>query len=166
MRNTDITRSFRRTRICEPNALLALDGSLGHVTEVLSGDYYQPLATSSPHQIWSAAMVVSPLLKGMFGLEKDATKKTLTFVPHVPADWTNFKINNVRVGDSVVNLSYQKTLDEITLEVTRTGGECSLDFEPALANTALVGRVNVNGRPITYDQRMLAEHHHLRIKLS
>ncbi len=76
------------------NALLALDGSLGHVTEVLSGDYYQPLATSSPHQIWSAAMVVSPLLKGMFGLERDATKKTLTFVPHVPADWTNFKINN------------------------------------------------------------------------
>jgi len=148
------------------NALLALDGSLGHVTEVLSGDYYQPLATSSPHQIWSAAMVVSPLLKGMFGLEKDATKKTLTFAPHVPADWTNFKINNVRVGDSVLNLSYQKALDEITLEITRTGGECSLDFEPALANTALVGRVNVNGRPTTYDQRMLAEHHHLRIKVA
>lgn len=148
------------------NALLALDGSLGHVTEVLSGDYYQPLATSSPHQIWSAAMVVSPLLKGTFGLEKDATKKTLTFVPHVPADWTNFKINNVRVGDSVLNLSYQKTLDEITLEVTRTGGECSLDFEPTLANTALVGRVVVNGKSTTYDQRMLAEHHHLRIKVA
>src|SRR5271167_867809 len=147
------------------NALLALDGTLGHVTEVLSGDYYQPLATSSPHQIWSAAMVVSPLLKGMFGLEKDATKKTLTFAPHVPADWANFKINNVRVGDSVLNLTYQKTLDEITLEITRMGGECSLDFEPALANTALVGRVNVNGRLTTYDQRMLAEHHHLRIKV-
>ena len=47
------------------NAQLALDGSLGHVTEVLSGDYYQPLSTSSPHQIWSAAMVVSPLLRGL-----------------------------------------------------------------------------------------------------
>jgi hypothetical protein len=106
------------------------------------------------------------MLKGMFGLEKDATKKTLTFVPHVPADWTNFRINNVRIGDSVLNLSYQKTLDEITLEVTRTGGECLLDFEPALANTALVGRVSVNGRPTTYDQRMLTEHHHLRIKVA
>ncbi|HKT68620.1 MAG TPA: amylo-alpha-1,6-glucosidase, partial [Terriglobales bacterium] len=49
------------------NALLALDGSLGHVTEVLSGDYYQGLSTASPHQIWSAAMVVSPLLLGMMG---------------------------------------------------------------------------------------------------
>ena len=146
------------------NALLGLDGSLGHVTEVLSGDYYQPLSTSSPHQIWSAAMVASPLLKGMFGLDKDGTKKTLKFVPHVPADWTNFKINNVRVGDCVVNLSYRKTLAEITLEATRTGGECALDFEPELANTALVGRVEVNGRPTTYDQQILAEHHHLRIK--
>jgi len=148
------------------NALLALDGSLGHVTEVLSGDYYQPLSTSSPHQIWSAAMVVSPLLKGMFGLEKDAAKKTLTFVPHVPTDWTNFKINNVRVGDSMMNLSYQKTLSEIMLEVTRTGGECALDFEPALANSALVGRVEVNGRVQSFDQQMSAEHHHLKIKVA
>lgn len=148
------------------NALLALDGSLGHVTEVLSGDYYQPLSTSSPHQIWSAAMVVSPLLKGMFGLEKDATKKSLTFVPHVPADWTNFKINNVRVGDSVVNLSYQKTLGEITLEVTRSGGECALDFEPALANSVLEVRVDVNGRPQSFDQQISSEHHHLKIKFA
>jgi len=148
------------------NALLALDGSLGHVTEVLSGDYYQPLSTSSPHQIWSAAMVVSPLLKGMFGLEKDATKKTLTFVPHLPADWTNFKINNVRIGDSTVNLSYQRTLSEITLEVTRTGGECELDFEPELSNTAMVGRVYANGSAVTYDQQISAEHHHLKIKFA
>jgi len=148
------------------NALLALDGSLGHVTEVLSGDYYQPLSTSSPHQIWSAAMVVSPLLKGMFGLEKDATKKNLTFTPHVPGDWTNFKINNVRVGDSVINLSYQKTLGEITLEVTRAGGECALEFEPAIANSVLAVRVEVNGRPQSFDQQISSEHRHLKIKFA
>ena len=62
--------------------------------------------------------------------------------------------------------SYVKTLSEITLEITRTGGECALDFEPALANLALVGRVEVNGRPATYDQQILAEHHHLRIKVA
>src|SRR5207344_3053267 len=63
------------------NAQLALDGSLGHVTEVLSGDYYQPLSTSSPHQIWSAAMVISPMLRGMLGLETDVARQTVTFVP-------------------------------------------------------------------------------------
>src|SRR5207245_11280758 len=74
------------------NALLGLDGSLGHVTEVLSGDYYQPLSTSSPHQIWSAAMVVSPLLRGMFGLHVDGGKRTLIFDLNVHAASTEFAI--------------------------------------------------------------------------
>src|SRR5207253_4968674 len=81
------------------NALLAFDGSLGHVTEVLSGDYYQQLSTSSPHQIWSAAMVVSPMLRGMLGLRQDALSKKLSFAPEVPADWTYFRVRNVQVGN-------------------------------------------------------------------
>src|SRR5438046_10038740 len=84
------------------NALMALDGSLGHVTEVLSGDYYQPLATSSPHQIWSAAMVISPLLRGLFGLEVDADGRRVTFAQHIPADWNSFAIDNVQDRKSVV----------------------------------------------------------------
>jgi len=143
-------RAFPAYANLRANALLALDGSLGHVTEVLSGDYYQPLSTSSPHQIWSAAMVVSPLLRGMFGLEVDAAKKTLTFAPHVPADWTSFHVGNVRVGDAVLKLSYRKTLTEITLEVTRTGGECTIDFRPALSPRASVLGTELSGQRVEY----------------
>src|SRR5207302_11096786 len=60
-----------------------------YFTEVLSGDYYQEFSTSSPHQIWSAAMVVSPLLRGLFGLQTDAQNRQITLSPHVPADWTS-----------------------------------------------------------------------------
>ena len=143
-------RAFPAYANLRANALLALDGSLGHVTEVLSGDYYQPLSTSSPHQIWPAAMVVSPLLRGMFGLEVDAAKKTLTFAPHVPADWTSFHVGNVRVGDAVLKLSYRKTLTEITLEVTRTGGECTIDFRPALSPRASVLGTELSGQRVEY----------------
>ena len=86
------------------NALLALDGSPGHVTEVLSGDYYQPLSTSSPHQIWSAAMVISPLLRGMFGLQFDAQAHKLSFAPHVPADWKEFSIHQLAAGAGASSL--------------------------------------------------------------
>src|SRR6516165_6198507 len=78
------------------NALLALDGSPGHVTEVLSGTYYQGLSTSSPHQIWSAAMVVSPILRGLLGLKQDAATHTLTLAPSLPANWDSFSLENVR----------------------------------------------------------------------
>ena len=148
------------------NALLALDGSLGHVAEVLSGDYYQPLSTNSPHQIWSAAMVISPVLKGMFGLEKDAAKRILTFVPHVPANWTDFKIENVQVGEAKVGLRYHKSLGEIELEATRSGGECTLNLELPLANSVWDARVEVNGRAEDFDQQISSEDHHVKMHVS
>src|SRR4029077_8946460 len=95
------------------NALLALDGSLGHVTEVLSGDYYESLSTASPHQIWSAAMVVSPILRGLFGLETDAENHRIMLAPHAPADWTSFAIRNVHVGSVSADFQYRKTTDRI-----------------------------------------------------
>jgi glycogen debranching enzyme len=133
------------------NALLALDGSLGHVTEVLSGDYYQPLSTSSPHQIWSAAMVVSPILRGMFGLNTDAQTHTLTLAPHVPAEWKFFSLDNVRVGGTIVALGYRKTPGLITLEVKRTGSvDCTLDFSPALSPRTEVTSVELNGHSLPF----------------
>src|SRR5467141_18523 len=133
------------------DALLALDGSLGHVTEVLSGSYYQSLATSSPHQIWSAAMVVSPLLLGMFGLRADATQGTLTFEPHAPADWTSFGIRNVQVGSARLDLHYSKDAEGIRLEVKTTGGPSRIiDFQPAVSLRAKVLGVEFNGQPVPF----------------
>jgi len=147
------------------NALLALDGSLGHVAEVLSGDYYQPLSTNSPHQIWSAAMVVSPVLKGMFGLEKDAAKRTLTLVPHVPANWTDFKLKNVQVADAKVDFSYHKSVGEIVLEATRSGGECTLNFELPLAKSVWETRVDFNGKEQSVDHQISPEDDHLKVQV-
>ncbi|HUE42863.1 MAG TPA: hypothetical protein VMP12_04825 [Candidatus Sulfotelmatobacter sp.] len=124
------------------NALLALDGSLGHVTEVLSGDVFQPLSTSSPHQIWSAAMVVSPILRGMLGLSTDAKTKTVTFSPHVPADWTSFSVRNIRVGDSRLNLTYMAKPGAIVLETECEGSSsCNVLFKPAISLRARVASV-------------------------
>jgi glycogen debranching enzyme len=160
------------------DALLALDGSLGHVTEVLSGSYYQSLSTSSPHQIWSAAMVVSPLMRGMFGLRADATTGTLTFAPHVPADWTSFAIGSVQVGAAKLDLHYSKDPAGINLELKATGNaSCSINFQPAVSLRAKVLGVEFNGRPVPFrvdangaDQHVIASitfaggSHSLRIR--
>ncbi len=133
------------------NALLALDGSPGHVTEVLSGDYYQGLSTSSPHQIWSAAMVVAPVLRGMLGLSTDAQNTTLTLAPHLPADWPGFAIHTVRVGDATMDLSYAKTQDAIELEIKNTGAKnCAVEFEPALSLRARVLSAEVRGHAVPF----------------
>ena len=156
------------------NALLALDGSLGHVTEVLSGDYYQPLSTSSPHQIWSAAMVVSPILRGMLGLEVDAIHHSVKLAPHVPADWTRFSIENVRVGKDTLLLNYKKEegIDDlkipggIVLEVGRTSGgeECTIEFRPAISLRAKVQKVDLNFKSIPFSVELNGEDQHVVVR--
>jgi glycogen debranching enzyme len=147
------------------NALLALDGSLGHVTEVLSGTYYQGLSTASPHQIWSAAMVVSPLLRGLFGLDEDALTHTLTLAPSLPANWNAFSLQNVHVGGATADIKFQRSDDEMTLEVRRSGtGDLFLDFEPALSLRAEVTAVTLNGRPIGFKMQLNDTDQHLQVR--
>jgi len=144
------------------NALLALDGSPGHVTEVLSGDYYQDLSTSSPHQIWSAAMVVSPLLRGLFGLRVDAVAHTITLAPSLPADWSSFGLRNLRAGNVALDVKFRRTPSEITLDVRPTqAGECIFEFQPALSLRAEVQSVELNGRSIPFQVRANESDQHL-----
>jgi glycogen debranching enzyme len=151
------------------NGLLALDGSLGHVTEVLSGDVYQPLSTSSPHQIWSAAMVVSPILRGMLGLSTDAKTNTVTFSPHIPPDWRSFSVRNVRVGDSRLNLTYTAKPGAIVLETECVGNTpCDLLLKPAISLRAHVASVtsgpNAGRRAIPFHVTANDDDQHVEIQ--
>ena len=158
-------RAFPAYSNLRSNALLGVDGALGHFTEVLSGDYYQSFATSSPHQIWSAAMVVSPILRGMFGLEADAEKHQVRLAPHVPADWTIFAIDNVRLGNVSVDFKYHKTAESMVLETKRTGtGDCWVEFSPAFSLRTVVISVEMNGRPLAFKMLPNQNDQHLAVR--
>jgi glycogen debranching enzyme len=147
------------------NALLAFDGSLGHFTEVLSGDYYESFTTSSPHQIWSAAMVVSPILRGLFGLQTDASTHQITLTPHVPADWPSFAIRNVHLSSATVDFQYRKTSDSIVLETKRSGsGDCWIEFSPALSLRTSVISIEMNGRPLPFKIQINSEDQHVSMR--
>lgn len=146
------------------NALLTFDGSLGHVAEVLSGNYYQTLASASPHQIWSSAMVISPLLTGLFGLDVEALTHHLSFSPHIPADWSRFAIRHVRMGSCELNLRYGKSVDRMTLEIERVAGTgCSVDFSPALSLRTQVTEAALNGHAVPFHMQANTLDRHVSI---
>jgi glycogen debranching enzyme len=150
----------------ETNALLTFGLSPGRVTEVLSGNSYEPLSTDSPFQIWSSAMVVSPLLKGLLGLDVNALEHSVTFAPHVPALWTHFSVQNVKVGDSIVDLQYSKAVNSITLEVAHTQGSgAALDFSPAISLRSRVLRVSVDGKKYPFEVQTNANDQHVLVHL-
>jgi hypothetical protein len=81
------------------NALLTRQGAEGSVTELLSGDFNAPFGRSSHHQIWSEAMVITPLVRGLLGLEADATDGgVLRLAPQLPANWNEVEVRNLRLA--------------------------------------------------------------------
>jgi glycogen debranching enzyme len=89
---------------------------LGSVTELLSGAFFQPLGRSSSHQLWSSAMVISPMLRGLFGLDWDVAKKQLTVDPHLPADWESAKLRNIQLGNITVDLDMKRSGAELRIQ--------------------------------------------------
>ncbi len=132
------------------NAWLALDGAGGNTTEVLSGATYTPLSTASPHQTWSAAMVVSPLLRGLFGLSVDAMKRRITLDPHLPADWSRAALKNVKLGGTAVNFLIERDDDTLKLTITNSGAAFDLSFAPVYPPCTKITSATLNGKKLSW----------------
>jgi glycogen debranching enzyme len=89
----------------------------GFVTEVLSGRFFQPLGRSSSHQLWSSAMVLSPAIRGLFGIDVDAQHRTLHLQPHLPATWDFAELHNVRVGNDLYDVTLKRDRNHLQATV-------------------------------------------------
>jgi glycogen debranching enzyme len=105
------------------NVNLTWAQDLGSVTELLSGDFYQPLGRSSSHQMWSSAMIISPLVRGLFGLDWDAPHHTLRVLPQLPAEWDGASLKNVPLGKNFVDISYQRQGGMLVVQAKTSGAE-------------------------------------------
>jgi hypothetical protein len=100
------------------NADLTWAQDPGFVTEVLSGKFFQPLGRSSSHQLWSSAMVLSPAIRGLFGIEADALRRTLHLQPRLPAEWDFAELRNVRVGDDLYDITLKRDRNHLVATVS------------------------------------------------
>jgi glycogen debranching enzyme len=105
------------------NANLTRAQDLGSVTELLSGQFYQVLGRSTAHQLWSSAMVISPVLRGMFGLEWNVAGHMLTITPHLPADWKTAAIHHLPFGENNVDLTFSRRGQDLIVEASGASAE-------------------------------------------
>ena len=104
------------------NADLTTAQDLGAVTELLSGAFFQPFGRSTSHQLWSSAMVITPALRGMFGVDVDGLSGSVHLDPHLPADWDNAEVERLHVGQSVCSLEYQRQGQSLVVKVSTISG--------------------------------------------
>ncbi len=110
------------------NSNLTWSQDLGAVTELLSGEFFHPLGRSTSHQLWSSAMVVVPLLRGLFGIEWDAAHDALDLAPELPATWEHAIVRDLTVGQTKTDLTF--TRKDRMLEVTASNGVHLLSRQP------------------------------------
>jgi hypothetical protein len=105
------------------NADLTWAQDPGAVTELLSGEFFAPLGRSTSHQLWSSAMVISPVLRGVFGLAWDAAAKKLMVTPALPAEWDEAKLHHLPLGKADFDLQMKR---EGTSLLVRANGDVVL----------------------------------------
>jgi glycogen debranching enzyme len=103
------------------NANLTWAQDLGADTELLSGDFFVPFGRSTSHQLWSSAMVITPTLRGLFGIDINAQTKTITVNPHLPASWDHAEILSLPVSGGTAGLHFERkgTNVEVSLRGTQ-----------------------------------------------
>src|SRR5437588_1804595 len=103
------------------NVLLQRQNALGYVTELLSGDFDSPFGRSSHHQVWSEAMTVEPILRGLLGIEVTDLGRTVRFAPQLPADWNAIEVRRVAVGDTTLDFALARGNGQMSIKLRSHG---------------------------------------------
>jgi len=132
------------------------------VTELLSGDFNAAFGRSSHHQVWSEAMVVTPLMRGLLGIEVSDGGNALTFAPQLPANWERVSVTNLRAGDRQGKLTLERIPGVQTITVFPFSSSIHTHYQtgpvkplrvtiaPAFPLDARIRSVTVNGQPAAF----------------
>ena len=128
-------------------ARTTFDEARGRNPEVISGRLYKPLDTAVPQQFFASSMVLTPLVRGLLGLDVDVPARRVTLAPHLPPDWDSLRVDNVPVGAERLSIVVRRDAGRITAAVARRppgapartasggaagAGPIELTFSPAL----------------------------------
>ena len=128
-------------------------GALGMIEEHLVGDRAEIPSRGVPHQIFSSYAIPEVTLRGVLGLDPDATAPRLDVRPCLPPDRERVALERFRVGDRVLDLTVQRTrgdggtLWRIEL-VLRSGPPLTVGVAPLLPPLSSVTEGRIDGEPV------------------
>ena len=120
-------------------ARTGFDESRGRNPEVISGRLYKPLDTAVPQQFFATSMVLTPLVRGLLGVDVDMPARRVTIAPHLPPEWDSLRVEHVLAGFERLSVAIRREPGRITATVAREGRDeggvaaaLEIVFSPAL----------------------------------
>jgi glycogen debranching enzyme len=122
--------------------------SMGHMHEVLTGDFYHQQAESVPEQTWSSAGFLSSAVRGLLGLETEAQANHLNFSPHLPSAWDRMSVSNIKLPNGTVAMALARVRGGLDLQIENTGSPLELSFTPEIPLAARLSGATLDGKPL------------------
>jgi glycogen debranching enzyme len=139
--------------------------SLGHLHEVLAGNFFHEQTESVPEQTWSSAGLLSSTVLGLLGLHINGLENRIDFMPHLPADWNRVAIENVRLPQSTMSFALVQSMTGVDLAIDNKGSPAQIIFEPQIPLGARLMHADYQGQNISAKIEMFSEDEHAILSL-
>ncbi len=139
--------------------------SLGHIHEVLAGNYYHEQTESVPEQTWSSAGLLDAAVVGLLGLNLQGTQNTVVFAPHLPADWGHISVENIRLPHSTLAFELSQDINGVDLDIRNDGPPAKVIFEPQIPAGAERIEAKCDNRAVAAHPEQFAEDEHVRAEI-
>ncbi|MFT4860579.1 MAG: glycogen debranching enzyme [Algoriphagus sp.] len=100
-------------------------------------------------QAWNMYSFAVPIITQFFGIKPDAGNRVIYIRPQMPSDWENASIQKVLIGDNEISMTYEKSGNELSIEVTQTEKKWGISIEIPEAYT----KVKVLGKEVSTDTK-------------
>ena len=130
------------------NLLIKNYWTLGYVEEVINGAVYKP-AGVCPHQCWSETNILHPGIHGMIGWQPRAPEHEAILAPRFPLHWDTLRINNLRVGNSKIDLTMKRNKNKTEYRlILRKGQPVKVHFAPEIPAGMVMKQIFVDKKPV------------------
>jgi glycogen debranching enzyme len=140
--------------------------SMGHIHELLAGDFYHQQVESVPEQTWSSAALLSSAVQGLLGLETEAQANRLKFSPHLPANWGSISVRNIKISGGNMEMTLTRVRTGLELEMENSGSPVDLLWAPEIPFGAHLSGAELDGKPVHALREEHAQDTHATLKFT
>ncbi|MFD2200440.1 glycogen debranching protein [Shivajiella indica] len=80
-------------------------------------------------QAWNLYAYAVPIITQFFGIQPEAYSKVIHIQPMLPKSWQNSKLENVHVGDNIIDLSYANSEAGFTAQINQIRDDWKIHFK-------------------------------------
>jgi hypothetical protein len=158
--------SFFATQQWQNIADLTFTQQLGAISELFSGDRFQPIEAAVPHQLFSTTPVIVGFTRGILGYEPDVPNHRINIEPHWPRYWQEADVRNLPFGSDKFSISHHHDANRIELVLRRSGNEyVEVDLSYAFEKDETVETMMVNGQAHAFAIEKTARDYHLQSQI-